>query len=240
MIHRHQSQTSTRASRQRSLLTAVLTVITLVTTAVAAATTAHASDTQPNFASHLQSADPHIIEVSAELIAKSDAARPKATTNATIHSQIGNVLVIDYDHNYDRDLTDGTPNISARRDIALAALGHDQTGPDDRYDFVITFTTFPVDLGNGILGLNWSVSNTVQGIGRPLYDQSADFGSTRLQSYIDMADSLHRPIGAGSVEEDRILDTLMHELMHHWGSYVQTDRPGGGGGKRPHGELLRR
>jgi hypothetical protein len=67
----------------------------------------------------------------------------------------------------------------------------------------------------------------VQGIGRPLYDQSADFGSSRLQSYIDMADNLHRPFGAGSAEEDFVLDILMHELMHQWGSYLQTDRPGG-------------
>jgi subtilase family serine protease/flagellar hook assembly protein FlgD/fibronectin type 3 domain-containing protein len=226
MIHPIHPQTSTRSSRQPSLLTATLTVITLVATAVAAIPAAHASDTKPNFAIHLQSPDSHIIEVSAELLAKADADLAKATT-ATVHSQIGNVLVIDYDYNYDRNLPNGTPNINARRDIALAALGHSQTGPDDHYDFVVTFTTFPVDLGDGVLGLNWSVSNHVQGIGRPLYDQSASFGSNRLQSYIDMADVLRHPFVAGSAEEDRVLDTLMHELMHQWGSYIQTDRPGG-------------
>lgn len=222
MSHPSYPQTSTNINHRQAPLKVALALLALI----AAATATHATETQPNFATHLQSAEPHIIEVSPELIAKSDADRAKATT-AIVHSQIGNVLVIDYDHNYDRDLPDGTPNISARRDVALAALGHHQTDPDDRYDFVVTFTTFPVDLGDGIAGLNWSVSNQVQGIGRPLYDQSASFGSTRLQSYIDMADVLHQPFGAGSAEEDRVLDTLMHELMHQWGSYVQTDRPGG-------------
>jgi hypothetical protein len=213
-------QTSAKPSLPQFLLKATLTCLAL------AAPPTHAKDTSPDFASHLQSPDSHIIEVSAELLAQSDSDRPKAN-NAAVHSQVGNVLVIDYDSNYDRNLPNGTPNISARRDIALSTLGHTQPGPDDRYDFIVTFTTFPVDLGEGIAGLNWSVRNQVQGIGRPLYDQSADFGSSRLQSYIDMADNMHRPFGAGSAEEDYVLDILMHELMHQWGSYLQTDRPGG-------------
>lgn len=75
--------------------------------------------------------------------------------------------------------------------------------PDD-YDFLAVFT--PVVSAGGIL-FHQDVRNDVQGIGKPLFDQTADYGSTgRLRGV-----SFHQMTGAGG---------LTHEVMHQWGVFL--------------------
>lgn len=215
MCNRATSAAAGEASEQRrcrstTLLRASLTSIAVI---LALASSATSATRLPPGA--------HLVEV-IDPPAPSQAKSPHSPDQLEL---LGNVAVLELDADYDAALPDGQANVAVRRDVAQAVLAHGQAGPDDRYDFVVVFTDFPVDLGNGVAGLNWSVRNDVSGIGRPQYDNSAAFGSTRLQSYVDMGDALSVPVAAGSAEEDQVLDTLMHELMHQWGSHLRIQAP---------------
>ncbi|MCB1635144.1 MAG: hypothetical protein KDI51_11180, partial [Xanthomonadales bacterium] len=153
-------------------------------------------------------------------------ASAKALHATEIAGLVGNALIVETDANYSRFDTDGSLNVSARQAIAEAVLTHGQSGLDNRFDFIVVFTDFPVDLGPGVLGLNWSVSNAVAGIGRPIFDNSSSFSSSRLQSIVDMRNALAEPVSPGGPREDQVLDTLMHELMHQWGSHLRVNLPG--------------
>jgi hypothetical protein len=56
----------------------------------------------------------------------------------------------------------------------------------DKYDFLVTFTDGIVDLG-GAFAFEFNVSNQTQGIGLPIFDESAVFGSAgELESFVMM------------------------------------------------------
>lgn len=127
----------------------------------------------------------------------------------------GNLLRIEANVGYNRDLANGTLNVQARQQVAalvIAELG-------DHYDFVVVAPSMQVDLGP-FRGLHWQVHNDIQGIGRPMLDLRTQFGSAgRLKAVIDLDESI-LPHSFTSVEYDALLDTLMHEIMHQWGVYV--------------------
>ena len=59
------------------------------------------------------------------------------------------------------------------------------------------------------------------GIGLPLYDYSAEFGSSgRLQGYVDMAALSRYSLVQQESRFQFTLKTLAHELMHRWGSHL--------------------
>lgn len=160
--------------------------------------------------------DSHLVQVTEALLAADSMA--KGGPPPEFRLQVANVAVIEFGGSYSRELEPNVSNVSARADVAREFFA----AQVDNYDFLVAFTTFPVDLGDQVVGLNWSVSNSVQGIGRPLYANGAEFGSASLLSYIDMADALSIPIGSGSTQEDQVLDTLMHELMHQWSAHLHV------------------
>ena len=94
----------------------------------------------------------------------------------------------------------------------------------DRFDFVMLLTTFPVELRTEELaanGMYWSVSNAVEGIGLPVFDQGADWGSSgRLQGFIDLGQASAERLFPQSHQYQYLLTTAAHELMHRWSSYV--------------------
>ncbi len=76
---------------------------------------------------------------------------------------------------------------------------------DDDYDFLAVRSALP--LSNGAHGFNRSVRNDVSGIGVPLFDETAEFGSDgRLQSatFINFC----------------LLGPLVHELAHNWANFL--------------------
>ncbi|NBB92433.1 MAG: hypothetical protein GVY32_04595, partial [Gammaproteobacteria bacterium] len=112
-------------------------------------------------------------------------------------------------------------NLAIRHALTEAVI-EDQ---GDRFDFVMVLTTFPVELRTEELaanGMYWHVSNAVEGIGLPVFDQSADWGSSgRLQGFIDLGRAGAERLFPQSAEYQYLLTTAAHELMHRWSSYVR-------------------
>lgn len=85
-------------------------------------------------------------------------------------------------------------------------------------------TTFPTQLAIGefqAAGLYWHVKNDTSGLGLPLIDQSAGWGSGgKLQGFIDLGHAALERVTPGLIEYQHLLETAMHELMHRWSSYV--------------------
>ncbi|RFF32617.1 hypothetical protein DZC52_01365 [Wenzhouxiangella sediminis] len=111
-------------------------------------------------------------------------------------------------------------NVAIRQALTEIVIGNQ----GDRFDFVMVLTTFPIELRSEELaanGMYWSVSNAVEGIGLPAFDQSADWGSSgRLQGFIDLGQASAERLFPQSREYQYLLTTAAHELMHRWSSYV--------------------
>lgn len=125
--------------------------------------------------------------------------------------------------NYNRSTPDGVVNVEPRTVLSKEFLARFA----DKYDFLVVFTNFEFDTGDAT-AFYLTVKNDTQGLGLPLFDNSAAFGSKgALQGYIDMA-ALSRyvtePTDAGF---DKVMQTLSHELLHRWAANIQyTDASG--------------
>lgn len=132
----------------------------------------------------------------------------------------GNLLHITTQWSLDTPLQ-GQLNLGIRQDLTSRIIA-DQ---GDRFDFIIALTTFPTQLAVGefqAAGLYWHIRNDVSGIGRPLIDQSANWGSDgRLQGFIDLGHASLERLTPVSVAYRHLLETVMHEIMHRWSSYVR-------------------
>lgn len=138
------------------------------------------------------------------------------TNDFAAMGRAGSLLRIQANASYNVALPSGALNAGARQQIAALVL--QELG--DHYDFIVVAPVMQVNLGEGIRGLHWQVHNDVQGIGRPLLDLRTQFGGAqRLKAVIDLDESI-LPVSFTSAEYDSLLDTLMHEVMHQWGSYV--------------------
>jgi subtilase family serine protease/flagellar hook assembly protein FlgD len=135
-------------------------------------------------------------------------AKSAAISNLVGASQdVGNVTVMEVSGDYSRGADE------PRRQIARTFYA----SHPDQYDFLITFTTFEFETGGALAFYN-SIRNDTAGIGRPMIDLSADFGSVgRLQGYVDMTALGHYAFAPSSPRFHDSVDTLAHELMHRWG-----------------------
>ncbi len=124
------------------------------------------------------------------------------------------ISVMNFTGNYDRNINNDI-NIQARQAVLRSLYHHHQ----DIYDFVYIFTTFEFDTG---LANAFAVSlkNTTQGIGIDAFDNSQHFFSQRLKNIIDMAALSRRDFNPNGNGYDPLLDTMVHETMHHWGISV--------------------
>ncbi|MDY7233031.1 CARDB domain-containing protein [Hyalangium rubrum] len=87
----------------------------------------------------------------------------------------------------------------------------------DEYDFLVVLPTFFSSLGEDAAGLYTLVRNDVSGIGKPLYNSSAAFGSAgRLKGYIDLRSLMS---GVPSSPETEAI-VLAHEVAHQWSGQV--------------------
>lgn len=126
------------------------------------------------------------------------------------------ISIIEFSGNYQRTLADDSFNFLPRAEIAKEFYAHH---PDD-YDFLIVFSTFEFDTGEA-LAFHVGIQNQVEGIGLPLYDDTALFGSnSRLQGFIDMAAMTRYELDRLRPEFDFVLGVMAHEIMHQWGAFV--------------------
>ncbi|MCG8456259.1 MAG: hypothetical protein MI919_08250, partial [Holophagales bacterium] len=127
-----------------------------------------------------------------------------------------------YDGSYDRD-EGGGPNVLPRQWVARSFF---QDNPD-RYDFLLVFTNFRWDAGPQTRGLYWSIANYVSGIGIDTFDLSQEFGSGRLEGYIDGMRLADYRTSSGELDERLVREILNHELGHRWLVHPQVDSDGG-------------
>lgn len=147
----------------------------------------------------------------------STAGRAAAPASVISSRDVGDLTEMEFEGDYTYDLSPPRQAVARR---------FYQDHPD-QYDFLIVFTTFDFDWGSGNAYYH-SIRNDVSGIGWPLMDYGADFGSTsRLQGYIDMTRAQRLPL---SPRDPRYSDTrniLAHELMHRWSAKLRYRDAGG-------------
>ncbi|MBK7144279.1 MAG: hypothetical protein IPH76_03365 [Xanthomonadales bacterium] len=118
--------------------------------------------------------------------------------------------IIAIDESYDRGLAEVRARVAQRY--------FEQHG--DSLDYLIVFTDFDFETGPWA-AFATRVKNDVDGVGLPIFDASAQFGSTsgRLQTYIDMAMLDRWEFRHGSQRYNQLLDASVHELMHRWAAH---------------------
>jgi len=144
----------------------------------------------------------------------------------TLHNlgDTGNVTVMEATGNYDAKKADGLINDQPRQAIAKEFF---KSHAD--LDFLILLSTFDYALPeNNAQGFYLEVKNDTQGINRPIFDNSASYGSAgRLQGTIDMGNVTALASNPYGQKLDTTLTTLSHELMHRFGAYVRFKNPDG-------------
>jgi hypothetical protein len=149
-----------------------------------------------------------------------------ATSNFDITTAIdsGNVTVMEVTGTYAIANSDGSINPVPRQEIAKRFIQLH----DDSYDFLVIFTTFPITMPEeGTNGFYLGVKNDTQGIGQTSFDNSALFGSVKLQGTIDMGSSAATAANPLNPEFEEALATLAHQLMHRWGACARYRKPDG-------------
>ncbi len=141
----------------------------------------------------------------------------------SLGSWVGDVFVLPYSPSDPYDIfVGGNLNVGPRKWIALSFL---EDNPDD-YDFLLVLTRFEFGGEDGISGFYWEIRNDVEGIGIGQFDISQEFGSARLQGFIDGGSLSQYVLEDGSVDSDRVEVVLNHELAHRWSarcSFVDDD-----------------
>lgn len=145
--------------------------------------------------------------------------------SATSLGDFGNVTVMEVTGNLDAINSDGSLNRVPRQEIAKEFLN---LHPDE-FDFLVVLSNFDYRMPEpGAKGYYLEVKNDIQGIGKPLFDDSPAYGSNgRLQGIIDMGNvlpDLIYPTGDGF---EKVLQTLSHEQMHRWGASAKYRDAGG-------------
>jgi len=129
----------------------------------------------------------------------------------------GHVSVINFSGNYDAHLSGGSLNAEARAVVAKEFYRNHA----DEYDFLVVFSAFEFDSGEAV-AFHIGVQNGVEGIGVPIFDNSAEFGSDgKLQGYIDMAALSRYEVDPLNPEFEFLLNVLSHEILHQWAAKVR-------------------
>jgi hypothetical protein len=149
-----------------------------------------------------------------------------ATSDFAISTAVnnGNVSVMEVTGTYDITNGDGSINPVPRQEIAKRFLQLH----DDSYDILVIFTTFPIVMPeSGTNGFYLGVKNDVQGIGKTVFDNSALFGSVKLQGTMDMGNIASLAGNPLNPQFDESLATLAHQFMHRWGAYMRYRKADG-------------
>jgi hypothetical protein len=147
-----------------------------------------------------------------------DAALTKIFSAKTL-GDYGNVTVMEITGNYDAKNPDGSLNILPRQEIAKEFL---RLHPDE-YDFLIIFSNFAYSMPDSqAKAFYLEVKNDIQGIGKPLVDNTTLFGSDgKLQGTIDMGNLLTLITDPRDPNFEETINTIAHEHMHRWGASLK-------------------
>jgi subtilase family serine protease/flagellar hook assembly protein FlgD len=152
------------------------------------------------------------------LVALAGAAVVSAQEGPRFVEDEGHIAVFEHDgSNYDKKASSGELNLAPREELLRRFV----ETHGDFYDFVVIFTNFDFDRG-GASGFYLGLRNDVRGIGTPLFDEGARFGSPkRLQGIIDMGPVAQYRAEGFSVEPSdpgfrHTLGILAHEVAHRW------------------------
>ena len=130
-----------------------------------------------------------------------------------------NVSIVEVTGDYDKDLDDGSANTAARLAVAREYFAEHA----DEVDFLVAFTTFEIDTGTAV-AFYTGARNDTQGLGLPIFDGSASFGSAgRLQGFVDMADLSRYVLDSHDSEFEWVLGVAAHEVLHRWGVHLELD-----------------
>ncbi len=122
-------------------------------------------------------------------------------------------------------------SLSAQLDLLAVSRRFYETH-DDAYEFLVVFTTFDFNL-DGAFAFAEIVSNNVTGIGRignpPVFDSAGSFGSSRLETVLNMGNLLRYPQNPREVFHgvNSTLSILGQEAGHRFLSYVRWRDPQG-------------
>ncbi|MBI4697777.1 MAG: hypothetical protein HY758_02375, partial [Nitrospirae bacterium] len=137
----------------------------------------------------------------------------------------GNVTVMEVTGNYDAKISDGSNNNIPRQEIAKEFFKTHK----DEYDFLVIYTNFDFEMPDAeAVAFYKGVRNDTQGIGLPLFDNSALFGSSgKLQGSIDMGNISNVATDPLDPNFEDTLSILAHEHLHRWAAHVKFRDAGG-------------
>lgn len=145
-----------------------------------------------------------------------DTTKLSAVTSTLPVEYSGELAIIDLGDDYSRGLT-------APRQAVAASYA---TRFRSDVDFLIVWTGFEFATGDA-RAVYLPIRNDVSGIGQATFDHSAAFSSPSMQGYVDMAAFSRWTLNPRAPAFEETLDTLTHELMHRYGSYVHRRDEGG-------------
>lgn len=113
-------------------------------------------------------------------------------------------------------------------EVAIANAFFQQFADD--YDHLIVWLDFSLRLGGGAFAYEFSPKNEVRGIGLPVYDDTASFGSRgRLRSFVEMGTLSRYPVNPDEtfLGTNSTMDVLGQEAGHRWLAFLTFRGPGG-------------
>ncbi len=152
-------------------------------------------------------------------------ADAKSAAKAVVaEANVEGIVIFELSGDYGRDFP------GARAEVAQRYLASYQ----DNRDLLFVFSAFEFNSGDASAFAS-VIKNDVQGLGMPLYDSTAAFGSAsgRLQNYIDMAALSRWEFNPSSANYGTTLNVAAHEVMHRWVAHPQYLRNG-----QPSSDLL--
>ena len=109
---------------------------------------------------------------------------------------------------------------AATSDLDYTAIVNEfhQTHPKE-FDFVVIFTDFPVRLvGGNAFAFFSTIQNQIQGIGVPMFNQSAAFGSPKIQGMMVMGQvsKFNADLNLEFFRGYSTMEVMAHEAGHRW------------------------
>jgi hypothetical protein len=136
--------------------------------------------------------------------------------NVSRDNDNGNIAVVYDDGTVVTQGTSGT-NIDFIRAVKKFHLTH-----PDVYDMLFIFPNFNHAEGSFMV----EIKNGIRGLGSPIHDDSATYGTNHLEGFVNFRNYLGFPLDANariSGNNDTTLTLLAQEAGHRWGAFVKFD-----------------
>lgn len=145
---------------------------------------------------------------------------------AETYGNFDDISVISVDGNYDAPTMDCSECAVPRQIVSKEFF----KSHADQYDFLIIFSNFdfqmPVSNVDGVQltaeGFHTGVSNSIQGIGMEIFNNTFLYGSSgQLKGIVDMGDFGKKTTDPLDPKFTETMTVLSHELLHQWAAHVR-------------------